>query len=315
MFVSDQKVAFVAPVAAPTWKRWLLYSSIARLAIFIGLFVPGVIGITHAMHALGWVHTAPPLQAGLGQMVGRIAPALTAYLLLTYFVEHRRPVELLSRNAFSRALAGLVIGTLLFSAVVGMLWLLGSYHVVGFNPHANWITALMMVGLGAGIGEEIMFRGALFRILEEDFGSWVALIVSALFFGVAHISNPGATLWSSLAIAVEAGLLFGLLYMVTRSLPICMGLHAAWNFCQGTVYGIPVSGTTADGWLVSTRTGPDWLTGGAFGAEASVIALLTCVLLSLVLLTIALKRGCVVSPAWMRRRQSVTSLSGAPAVT
>lgn len=93
-----------------------------------------------------------------------------------------------------------------------------------------------MAGLGAGIGEEILFRGVLFRIVEEGLGTWAALLVSALFFGAVHLGNPGATLWSSATIAIEAGLLFGLLYHVTRSLYLCMGVHAAWNFMQGTVY-------------------------------------------------------------------------------
>jgi hypothetical protein len=69
---------------------------------------------------------------------------------------------------------------------------------------------------------------------------------------------------------------------------------------QGTVYGIPVSGTTADGWLVSTRSGPDWLSGGAFGAEASVVALVLCSLVSSALLAIALRRGNLVPPRWWR---------------
>ena len=163
LFVIGQKVAFTIPAGASPWQRWLLYSSIARLVIFIALFIPGVIGVTHAMHALGWTHDAPPLLHGLGQLVGRIAPALAAYLLLTYFVEHRTPTELLSRTAPSRALVGLVAGAAVFSTVVGIMWLLGSYHVVGFNPNANWLTALMAVAVGAGIGEEIMFRGFLFR--------------------------------------------------------------------------------------------------------------------------------------------------------
>jgi len=141
----------------------------------------------------------------------------------------------------------------------------------------------------------------LFRVTEEGLGTWAALLISALFFGFAHAGNPGATAWSSAAIAIEAGLLFGLLYHVTRSLPVCMGLHAAWNFCQGTVYGIPVSGLKADGWLVSTRTGPDWLSGGVFGAEASVVALTLCLLCSAALLALALRRHTLVAPSWRRR--------------
>ena len=88
---------------------------------------------------------------------------------------------------------------------------------------------------------------------------------------------------------------------VTRSLPVCMGVHAAWNFAQGTIYGIPVSGSPAEGWLVSSRSGPDWLSGGVFGAEASVVALTLCTLCSLGLLLFALRRGSIVLPCWQRR--------------
>ena len=233
-------------------------------------------------------------------MIAFILPALIAYLILVRFVERRRNTELGWRRLIPDGLAGAFAGLLLFSVVVGVLYLLGSYHVTGTNPHAPWVPALLMVGLGAGIGEEILFRGVLFRIVEEGLSTWWVLFVSALFFGAVHIGNPGAMLWSSVAIAIEAGLLFGMIYHVTRSLPIYMGLHAAWNFAQGTIYGIPVSGTKADGWLVSTRSGPDWLNGGVFGAEASVVALALCTLCTLGLVVLAVRRGSIVRPAWRR---------------
>lgn len=300
MIASGQQVAFVTPADAPAWQRWMVFSPLARLLVFVAVFIPGVKLVTLAMHALGWTHGGTPLQVGLGQVIGRIVPALVAYLVVTCLIERRTPTELLSRTSFSRALIGMAAGIALFSTIVGVLWLLGVYHVTGFNPHANWLTALLMVGIGAGVGEEIMFRGALFRIVEEGLGSWAALVMSALVFGFMHGMNPHATLWSSMAIAIEAGLLFGMLYVVTRSLPLCMGMHAAWNFMQGTVYGIPVSGTPADGWLVSTRSGPDWLSGGMFGAEASVIALSLCSLCTLALLWVAVRRGSLVRPCWHR---------------
>lgn len=301
MIVSGQQVAFTTPAGTPGWQRWIVFSPLARLLAFVIVFVPGVKLAEFLIPMLGWTSHGTPLQAGLGQMVGRIAPALLAYLVVACLIERRKPTELLSRNAPSRALAGLVAGAALFSTVVGVLWLLGVYHVTGFNPHADWLPQLLMVGIGAGIGEEIMFRGMLFRVVEEGLGTWAALLVSALFFGFAHAWNPGATAWSSAAIAIEAGLLFGLLYNVTRSLPLCMGVHAAWNFCQGTVYGIPVSGMKADGWLVSTRSGPDWLSGGVFGAEASVVALTLCLLCSAALLAVAARRHSLVPPSWRRR--------------
>jgi membrane protease YdiL (CAAX protease family) len=292
----DQAIAFTTPPGAPRWKRWLLFSPLARIAIFVLLFMALSFATGALMHALGWLGKgAPATIHGLAQLLVRALPALIAYLLLVRLVERRPLTELAPRRLLPDGAIGTAAGLLLFSAVVGVLYLLGSYHVTGTNPDAPWVPALLMVGLGAGIGEEIICRGVLFRIVEEGLGSWWALLVSALFFGAAHVGNPGATLWSSAAIAIEAGLLFGMIYHLTRSLPLCMGLHAAWNFAQGTIYGIPVSGTPADGWLVSSRSGPDWLSGGVFGAEASVIGLGLCSLCTLALLVVALRRGSIVS--------------------
>jgi membrane protease YdiL (CAAX protease family) len=208
--------------------------------------------------------------------------------------------ELSPRDIPTFGVAGFVTGAVLFSVVVGVLWLAGSYHVIGTDPQLDWLPGVLVAGVGAGIGEEIIARGVIFRIVEEGLGTWWALLISAAFFGAAHIFNPGATLWSSAAIAIEAGLLLAMIYHVTRSLWACIGLHAAWNIMQGTVYGIPVSGGASKGWLVSSRTGPDWLSGGVFGAEASVVALAACSLLTLALLIVALRRGSIVAPAWRR---------------
>jgi membrane protease YdiL (CAAX protease family) len=291
----DQAVAFVTPANAPGWQRWLLFSPLARIVIFVALSV--ALGLTFGslLHLFGWYNKdAASAGFGLVQFLMRAIPPLLAYLLLVKLVECRPVTELAPRRLLPDGMTGVVAGLLLFSAVVGVLYVSGCYHVTDTNPNASWLPALLMVGLGAGIGEEIMFRGVLFRIVEEGLGTWWALLVSALFFGAVHLGNPGATLWSSAAIAIEAGLLFGLIYHVTRSLSLCMGVHAAWNFAQGTIYGIPVSGFKADGWLVSNRTGPDWLSGGVFGAEASVVALSLCSLCTLALLVVALRRGSIV---------------------
>lgn len=293
--MQDASVAFTAPPNAAPWKRWLLFSAASRIVIFALLFLLISFALGGLIHASGLVwHGSSATVRAAAQGVMRAVPPLLAYLLLVRWVEHRRVTELAPRRLLPEGALGVVAGLLLFSTVIGVMYLVGSYHVVGTNAQAAWLPALLMVGLGAGIGEEIIVRGVLFRIVEEGLGTWVALIVSAMFFGAAHIQNPAATAWSSAAIAIEAGLLFGMLYHVTRSLPICMGVHAAWNFAQGTIYGVPVSGLKADGWLVSTRSGPDWLSGGAFGAEASVIALIVCSLCTIGLLVIASRRGSIV---------------------
>ncbi|MEY2113626.1 CPBP family intramembrane glutamic endopeptidase [Rhodanobacter sp. FW106-PBR-R2A-1-13] len=295
----DQAIAFTTPPGAPRQQRWLL-SPPGRIAIFVAWLVGLMVMLRFGFLALGMGKDTPVLQQNLAQFVARALVPLAAYLILVKLVERRALVELAPRSLLPQGLLGALCGLLLFSAVVAVLWLAGSYQVSAFQPHAPWLGALLVVGLGAGIGEEIVFRGVLFRIVEEGLGTWWALGISALLFGAIHLANPGATLWSSAAIAIEAGLLFGMVYHVTRSLPVCMGLHAAWNFAQGTIYGIPVSGTPADGWLVSTRSGPDWLTGGTFGAEASVVALALCSLGTLGLLAVARRRGSIVPPVWRR---------------
>ena len=298
----EPTVAFVTPVAAPRWARRLLFSPAARIVIFSLLLLLAGVVARALLAASGWDATHATANArAVVQLLARVLPTVLAYLILVRVVERRAVTELAPRRILPDGALGIAAGLLLFSMVVGVLWLLGSYHVTGTDPDAKWLPALLTAGLGAGITEEIICRGVLYRIVEEGLGSWWALLVSALLFGVAHLANPNATLWAALAIAIEAGLLFGLLYHLTRSLPLCMGLHAAWNFAQGTIYGIPVSGLDAEGWLVSRRTGPDWLSGGAFGAEASVIALALCSACSLALLVTAWRHGTLVRPAWCRR--------------
>jgi membrane protease YdiL (CAAX protease family) len=299
--MQQKTLAFSTPTAAPAWQRWLLFSPPARIAIFVAWLVGLMVMVQFGFFALGLGKDTPMLQQDLAQFVVRALVPLAAYLILVKQIERRALVELAPRTLLPQGLLGVLVGLILFSAIVAILWLVGSYHVTGTQADVPWLGALLVVGLGAGIGEEIIFRGALFRIVEEGLGTWWALAISALLFGAIHIGNPGATLWSSAAIAIEAGLLFGLLYHVARSLPLCMGVHAAWNFAQGAIYGIPVSGSTAKGWLVSRRSGPDWLSGGVFGAEASVVALAACTLCSLGLIAFALRRGSIVPPFWRRR--------------
>ena len=89
-------------------------------------------------------------------------------------------------------------------------------------------------------------------------------------------------------------------YILTRSLWMPMGLHAAWNFTQGPVLGVPVSGNATHGILQARLTGPTILSGGAFGLEASMIAIAVCSAAGLWFVWLAVKRGEVVRPWWVR---------------
>ena len=242
------------------------------------------------------------MNASLASTVLIVVPFVLAYWLLARFIE-RRPLSELDWRKSPQLLWGLFAALLLFSLVAAELWAANAYTISGWGDAPLW-TLFLLTAVVPGITEEIVSRGILFRLTEEGLGTWIALLVSALFFGFAHITNPGATAWSSIAISVEAGLLFGLLYHVTRSLWWCIGLHAGWNFVQGAVFGIPVSGFPVDGLLESRLQGPGWLDGGTFGAEASVLTVLTCGVVSLWLLQRMLRAGSVVAPFWKREQRT-----------
>ena len=200
------------------------------------------------------------------------------------------------RHAGRDLALGAGLGALMFSLVVLELALGGHYRVTGI--HATWDLAIAVLLFGTGaVFEELLFRGALFRLVEEWAGTWIALAVSGLLFGAAHAFNPGATWVSVIAIALEAGVLLGSAFAVTKNLWLPIGLHFAWNFFEGPVYGTQVSGRTLlPSLLTAHLTGPAWLTGGAFGPEAGIPAVATSLIVSAALLAYASRHALIVSP-------------------
>lgn len=196
---------------------------------------------------------------------------------------------------------GVLIGGALFAAIVGVAALLGIYRITSCCSTVNLITDLAIASIMPGFMEELFFRGILFRWIEEMAGSWMALAATSILFGFAHALNPNATLFSSTAIAVEAGILLGGAYVLTRSLWLPIGLHAAWNFTQGYLFGIPVSGVAEKGLVTSRLSGPELMTGGGFGLEASVIALVIGTAAGVWLLKLAIAKGQLVQPSWGTR--------------
>ena len=227
--------------------------------------------------------------------------ALLGYWLLVRLIGRRPVIELGGRRAALREFSvGLAIGALLMCAIVAILALIGSYHVVDIG-WSDGILGGLGAGVLAGFTEEILFRGILLRLLEGWLGTWWALAITSFLFGVSHLGNAHATVFGAVAIALEAGILLGACYLLTRRLWMVIGVHIAWNFVQGGIFGSDISGIGTGRGLIEARfTGPDLLTGGAMGIEASIVAIIVCTAAGLAVLVEVHRRGLIVPPCWRR---------------
>ena len=244
----------------------------------------------------------------------QIVTLSSAYFLVVRVLERRRSIHEL-RTHWARGLAiGLACGAAAFLVCCGAIALAGGYQwSVVEQPDLGAIAVTILgAGISAGIGEELLYRGIVYRMMEQMFGTWAAIVGSGLVFGIMHMTNPGATLWGGISVALVGGMLLGTLYALTRSLWVAIGYHAAWNVVQGPLLGIPVSGNELPAFLQVTVTGPDWLTGGLFGAESSGVTVGMISALTIVLGMMLARRGRerVVAPIWSARRRPEPVQSG-----
>jgi membrane protease YdiL (CAAX protease family) len=226
--------------------------------------------------------------------------AILVYAWVVRRTERRAPVEVARAGAVGRFAAGMLIGFAMLAAVIVNIAFLGGYRVNGLGSVTG---ALALLGFmaAAAVTEELLFRGVLFRIIEERIGTWISLLLTGVVFGALHLVNPDATLWGATAIAIEAGFMLAACYAATRNLWVPMGLHFGWNFALGGIAGAPVSGNgDSEGLLDATFSGSTLVTGGDFGPEGSLYAVGAGVLLTVVFLWLAHRRGHIVP----RRRRS-----------
>ena len=206
---------------------------------------------------------------------------LLLYNLLIRYVEANDACKIAPRKDISSIGNGLFIGFSYFIIVTVTMSLCGYYHIKSIQ--FDWEKQLFSFTLFflVAVSEEIFFRGILFRMINRRWNLWAALVISALIFGGLHIFNDNATLWSSIAIAIEAGSLLGAAYAYSKNLWLPIGIHWIWNYTQGNILGFPVSGgDNVTSVITPEISGPQWFTGGSFGAEASVIAAVIGLLIS-----------------------------------
>ncbi|MGW6496886.1 CPBP family intramembrane glutamic endopeptidase [Nonomuraea angiospora] len=223
-------------------------------------------------------------------VVGAVA-AVAVYWAVMRFVAGRPTPEIARDGAGREALSGAGVGLGFVLVCALLIAAAGGYSFSWSSGNLlPTVLAVAATAVGAAVTEELMFRGLALQALEAMWGSRVALAITALLFGGMHLANPGATVWSSLAIAVEAGVLLGAAYLWRRSIWFVAGLHFAWNATEGLL-GIPVSGHVSPGLLTAEVSGPALLTGGEFGLEASIVPVLLSLLLAVPMLLRAHRRG------------------------
>lgn len=276
--LGDQRVLAPGPWR---WARsigWMVGLFVTLTAVFVLLGNPLIRGLaaldgtpaTELKFEPGWLKFAG-MAIVLGFVVG-------VYWFAVRWGENRRPTELALRQMLPEWLLGMAVGFGLMGATIGILGLTGVVTVEPTPARAIW--QALINTLQSGVAEEVLFRLVLFRLLWRAFGVWWALSLSALIFGGLHLSEPNASLFAALCIALEAGILLAAFYVLTGRIWTSIGVHMGWNFAQGWLFGAPVSGSQGfDGGPLITepRTGlSDILHGGGFGPEASLPALVIC---------------------------------------
>jgi membrane protease YdiL (CAAX protease family) len=288
---------FLAPDgrARPTWRALLFIPTFVLLAL---LASQGL-----AITAGAWLSQAPKewnLLVGTALSVVCVAVASLGLLRLL----DRRSVRTLGLWLYdgwqTELLAGLGLGVGLLSLTVAPLLLSGraELHPVGVSPATLAGVALAgAILMGGAVNEELLFRGYPFQRLVEGWGPVITVAVFSGLFGLAHLHNPNPTLLSTVN-TMLAGVVLAVSYLRTRGLWLPIGLHFAWNFWMAPVLGFPVSGIELKLRLLTAQVGePQWLTGGSYGPEGSILC--TVVLVGATLWLARTKRLSV-SPAQAR---------------
>ncbi|HEO1172102.1 TPA: CPBP family intramembrane metalloprotease [Streptococcus agalactiae] len=210
--------------------------------------------------------------------------SFSAFLLLIWvkFVEKRPFSELGFSTKFKRTLWSLIkgwsIGFILFSISVITAYILGGLDFHSYDVSKAtifYVVTLLPFWLIQSGTEELLTRGWLLPLINHRFHLAVAIGVSSTLFGILHLVNAHVTFLSIVSI-ICSGVLMSLYMIKSGNIWSVAALHGAWNFSQGNLYGIAVSGQKAGASLLHftvKENAPDWISGGAFGIEGSLISI------------------------------------------
>jgi len=272
----------------------LLLGGVAILGSMV-VFRQGLLPLIEAVFHLG------PEWLSVFRRVGLLLTAVGGYWAYVHWYEKREAAELHLRTI--PLLLGGASGAILVALPMAVLFVLGAYEQVlfrGVSPALLGVAAL--IGIAATL-EELIYRCLLFRVLERAWGTKLALVLQAVAFALQHLENVeqgGTSDAVTMLVSVTlVGLLWAGVFVLARNLWVVAANHAAWNFTI-LLSGLPLSGI--EDWrklapLESRFAGPDWLTGGMFGPESSLLVIASTTVAVVLLLRVARRRGAFFVPA------------------
>ena len=292
-------VSVVTEVEKPRPKRRRRRGAIAQVVLFIsiwstlvtvfGLVVVGPILLEAASTGRSAEDLLGALSAASTTTLGMTAATALATILSVWVMRRwfdgpalldlgLRPLP----GWQADSLVGLALGPAMFGIMLVLLLVAGWASVTAGSITAMQLLTAFVTYVLVAFSEEVLARGWVLQVLERGRGKRWAVIGSAVVFSTLHAFNPDFTVMALVGLFL-AGLLFAQAYMVTRQLWLPIALHLSWNFSEGPLFGFPVSGLPGDGLLKVTPTGPDLVTGGAFGPEAGMVVIVGMALAAVVI--------------------------------
>ncbi len=274
---------------------------------FLTKIIIGILAVAGSVALVEWIRQSlsdkiqmtDELQNGIVGIV-EIFMALFSYTLLFRFYEKRKVTELSLAVFWKNALIGFLLGLILQSLAILVIYMAGDYSIIKINP-VSFLIPGFTAAIIAGFVAEILIRGIIFRLTEEKLGTVIALIISSLLFAVMHSGVKGATLLSVLSTTIQAGILPGAVYVFTRRLWLPIFLHFAWDLAEPGIYGGINPGITLEKSLFTSKiTGSELLTGGQFGPGSSIQAAIFCLIAAILFLWLAKRKNNFIKPYWRR---------------
>ena len=229
----------------------------------------------------------------------RLITVYFAYILFVRIFEKRKADELsFDISTFKEFSLGGLIGLMTITVVIGLMWIMGSYSIIGINNSATVLDSFFYNFFFAFL-QDIVYFAIIYRIIEKSLGSAIAVVIASVILGFKHLLFPGYTIWSALAQTIEAGVLFSAFFILTRRIWLLFGFHFMWNFIQTGVIGDPKI-RELKSIFISNYSGSNIITGKPVGLEASILTFIIGTGLGIYFLYRVYKKGNFVLPFWKR---------------